>query len=232
MADKKGLETKIKVMIADDDYYVRESLRMLLSKDHRTTVVDTATSTDEILGKIASPQMQPDVILLDVKFEGEKKSGLDIIPDIRKKNPKVKILVTSMVKQDKTVLSAIEAGANGFVWKNETGDGIASAIQKIYEDRFVVTKSIAENLLGKTIELKNYAVEVLPEKKEYQDLTEALRKTMYLYCFCGMSAKEIADELSVAVSTVNSRIKLAYAVLHATNRAEAFEQLVARGDEI
>ena len=53
-----------------------------------------------------------------------------------------------------------------------------------------------------------------------------MRKTLYLYCVAGLSAKEIADELQVSVNTVNSRIKAAYAALGASSRSEAFRRLV------
>ncbi len=69
---------------------------------------------------------------------------------------------------------------------------------------------------------------MLPAEPEFRELTEAIRKTLYLYCFCGMSAKEIADELVVSVNTVNSRIKNAYQVLGAGTRQEAYKRLVNR----
>ena len=221
---------KIKVMVIDDDFYVREALEMLLRKGPITTVSLSAPSPDEAITllKKYSKTTLPEVILLDVKFENIDQLGTDYIESLKKEFPSVKVLIASMTKDEKLIIQAISMGADGYVWKNESGDGIISAIERIMEGRFVITKSIAEKLIGKAVELKDYAVEILPEKKEYQKLTEDLRKTMYLYCFCGMSAKEIAEELCLSVHTINSRIKTAYQILRATNRSEAFNRLIDR----
>ena len=58
------------------------------------------------------------------------------------------------------------------------------------------------------------------------ELTENVRKTLYLFCVAGLSAKEIADELQVSVNTVHARIKAAYAAIGATSRSDAFRRLV------
>jgi DNA-binding NarL/FixJ family response regulator len=118
--------------------------------------------------------------------------------------------------------------ADGYVWKNESTGGIADAICRVSEGRFVLTRSIADELLGTLTDLGDYATEVLPSEPEFRELTESIRKTLYLYCFCGMSAKEIADELIVSVNTVNSRIKTAYQVLGAGTRQEAYKRLAER----
>ncbi|RJQ32690.1 MAG: DNA-binding response regulator [Actinobacteria bacterium] len=225
--------SKIKVMLIDDDYYVRQALEMLIRRDPKTTITGSVEQPEEVVDKLASfkTNQYPDLILLDLKFENSPLSGIDVILKIREVNQEVKILVTSMVQNEAEIIEAISRGADGFVWKNESGEGIVSAIAKVHEGRFVITKSVAEKIMGKTKELSEYSIDILPEAKNYQNLTEGLRKTMYLYCFCGMSAKEIAQELNLSAHTVNSRIKAAYIVLQATNRTEAFQQLVERFKE-
>jgi len=95
----------------------------------------------------------------------------------------------------------------------------------------VVTRSIAERLLGKAVELGSYVTEILPDKPEDRELTESVRKTVDPYCFCGMSVKEIADALQISVNTVNSRLKVAYQAMEAGSRQEAFQRLVERPRE-
>ncbi len=173
----------------------------------------------------------PFIILLDVKFENINVQGIDYIEKIKKSYPDIKILMSSMSTDEDLIIKAITKGADAYVWKNESTEGIVSAIEKVMEERFVITKMIAEKLIGKTVELNDYTIEIMPEEKEYQKLTDSLRKTMYLYCFCGMSAKEIAEELCISIHTVNSRIKNAYQILETNNKADAFNKLVKRFKE-
>ncbi len=222
----------IRVLIVDDDYYAREALRALVARDERTRVLDTVGSGDEASSALASASARhepsPEVILLDVRLGDQATGGIDAIATLKAACPACRILMTSVSMEPATVAAAVRAGADGYVWKNESTGGIADAICRVAEGRFVLTRSIADELLGTLTDLGDYVTEVLPAEPEHRDLTEAIRKTLYLYCFCGMSAKEIADELMVSVNTVNSRIKTAYQVLGAGTRQEAYKRLAVR----
>jgi DNA-binding NarL/FixJ family response regulator len=225
-------EILMSVLVVDDDYYAREAQRALVSKDHRTRVWDTVEGVTEALTALRQTgRPLPDVVLLDVNLGGDERGGVEAIGHIAELAPSAKILMTSAYRNEEIILAAIHEGAHGFVWKNESTDGIVDALVRVVEGRFVVTRSIAERLLGKAVELGSYVTEILPEKPEYRELTESVRKTVYLYCFCGMSAKEIAEELQISVNTVNSRLKVAYQAMEAGSRQEAFQRLVERPRE-
>lgn len=204
----------IRVLIIDDDYYAREALRALVARDQRTRVLDAVGGAAEATAALDTAashhEPHPEVILLDVRLGEAATGGIDAIPTLKERCPACRILMTSVSNEPATVSAAVKAGADGYVWKNES------------------TAGIADELLGTLTDLGDYATEVLPAEPEFRDLTEAIRKTLYLYCFCGMSAKEIADELMVSVNTVNSRIKTAYQVLGAGTRQEAYKRMVAR----
>ena len=219
--------SEIKVMVVDDDIYVRQALENLIRRHPQTKPYYFSASIDEALVTLVKAKTYPDVIVHDIQFQGTAKSGIEAIADIKKITTHPKILISSMKSDQETVMAAIKAGADGFVWKNESGEGIVSAIVKLAEGRFVVTPSVAEKMLGQAVKLDKY-VEVLKEGKQHKQLTESLRKTLYLYCYCGMSAKEISEELNLSIHTVNSRIKTAYGLLHAKSRTEAFEKFIER----
>jgi DNA-binding NarL/FixJ family response regulator len=225
-------EGSLQVLIVDDDHYAREALRALVARDPRTRVWDAVGSIPSAIESITHPAdrpLAPDVILLDVRLAEGERAGIEGIPELRSATNGARILVTSVASDDDTVLAAVRAGADGYVCKNETAEGIANAVVAVENGRFVLSRSIADRLLGKISELGGYATEVLPERRDYVELTENVRKTLYLYCVAGLSAKEIAEELQVSVNTVNARIKAAYASLGATNRSEAFRRLVEGG---
>jgi DNA-binding NarL/FixJ family response regulator len=217
------------VLVVDDDFYAREAFVALLSRGERTRVWGTAPSVEsaiEALHAAAGPL--PDVILLDVHFGCDERAGIRGLPLISAASPDSKVLITSVISSESVVLDAIRAGADGYVWKNDTGSGIALAVERIAQGRFVMTPAIADAVIDEADALRAYAAEVLPGQQEYADLTAALKKTIYLFCFAGLSIKEIATELQVSPFTVRSRIKTAYQIIGAGSRQEAFARLVER----
>jgi DNA-binding NarL/FixJ family response regulator len=224
----------VRTLIVDDDFYARDALRSLLSRDARTRVwgdagdaseaiaiVDSATSTGEPL---------PEVVLLDVRLNDDERAGIEALPDLKAHLRDARFLITSVSCDEDTVLAAIRAGGDGYIWKNESAERIAEAVVRSAQGRFVVTPAIAERLAGTVADLIVEAAEVLPERRAVA-MTESLRKTVYLYCVCGMSAREIADELQLSVHAVNSRIKTAYQILGASSRREAFERLISAEEQ-
>lgn len=221
--------TEPRVLIIDDDYYAREAMQALVARDSRTRMWGTAGGVGEAIALLDSTRgPRPDVIVLDIRLGEEELGGIIGLPRLKDACPTCRVLVSSISRDEETVRVALLAGADGYVWKNESTDGIAEAIVRVHEGRLVVSASVAEKLLSAVTDLGTYAAEVLPDRQEYKELTEATRKTVYLYCCCGMSAREIADELQLSVNTVNSRIKNAYAVLGAGSRRDAFQRLVER----
>jgi DNA-binding NarL/FixJ family response regulator len=227
------MQEKIQVLIVDDDYYVRQALTTLLSKDRRTQVLGEAASPEETIALVtkAKSRLQPDVVLLDVEYKQSTMTGIDAVREVRQQMPEVKILVFSMTRDDDFILKAIQAGADGYLWKNEAAEGIASAVERVYEGRFVVTKSVAQLILGRVSNLRHKAAEIFPDSKKYLDLTRRVEETIRLFCIDGLSAVEIAEALHITENTVRGHIKTAYEILGASSRSEAFQRLVAREDE-
>lgn len=219
----------VRTLIVDDDFYAREAMRSLLSRDARTRVWGCAADIAEALGEIDARRgcdVMPGVILLDVRLHDREQGGIEGMSKLRDALPGARILVTSISRDEATVVAALSAGGDGYVWKNESADGIADAVARVAQGRFVVTRSIAEELGGRLADLVTQAADVLPRRRGLA-VADSVRRTVYLYCVCGMSAREIADELQLSVNTVNSRIQTAYQVLGAGSRREAFERLIS-----
>lgn len=219
----------IKVYIIDDDYFVRQATTTLLTKDERTEVIGSAARPAEALNSIKEP---PDIILLDMDFKHTQEGGLEAIPGLKMAFPDADILIFSMSRDETMILAAMQAGAAGYVWKNDAAEGLGSAIERVKQGNFVVTESIARLIFGKVSGLLgDRPAEILPKGKKYVDLTRRVEQVMRLFCIDGMSASEIADALHISENTVRGHIKTGYEIVGATSRQQAFQKLVARADE-
>ncbi len=219
----------IQVFIIDDDFFVRQATTSLLTKDDRTEVVGSASSLAEAMKNIKAT---PDVILLDMDLKHARESGLEAIKPLKENFPDINILIFSVSRDEKLILEAMRAGADGYIWKNDAAEGLGSAIERVHQGNFVVTESVARLIFGKVSDLLvNRQAEILPEGKRYFDLTRRVEQVMRLFCIDGMSAAEIADALHISENTVRSHIKTGYEVVGATSRRDAFRKLVARADE-
>lgn len=218
----------ISVLIVDDDRAARAAMRCNLDSDPRTRVSGEAAGVAEALIALSAeePAPRPDVILLDVSPGPDAPDGIDAVPRLREAASDSRILVTSAACDEAVISSALSAGADGYVWKNESASGIATAVTWAAAGRLVVTKSMADRILASVTAAIEHATYVLPEQHRWLHLTQAVRKVVYLYCLCGLSVRDIADELQVSVGTVNAHIRTAYGVLGAASRREAFERLV------
>jgi len=219
----------IKVFIIDDDFFVRQATTSLLTKDERTEVVGSAADLSELEKGIKET---PDIFLLDMDLKHAGESGLDAIVPLKQAYPAADILIFSVNRDEKLILAAMQAGADGYVWKNDAAEGLGSAIERVRQGNFVVTETIARLIFGKVSDfLGGRNAEILPESKRYFDLTRRVEQVMRLFCIDGMSATEIAEALHISENTVRSHIKTGYEVVGATSRREAFRKLIARADE-
>jgi DNA-binding NarL/FixJ family response regulator len=220
----------LQIFIIDDDYYVRQATTSLLIKDERTQVIGSAASIAEALRDLeASPA---DIILLDLDFKHTGESGLDAIAVLKKTFPQTSILIFSGSRDEHLVLTALQAGADGYIWKNDATEGLGSAIERVSEGNFVVTASVARLVFGKISSLLGERpAEVLPEGKRYRKLTRRIEQAMKLYCIDNLSALEIAETLDIAENTVRGYLKKGYQVIGVSSRREAFQKLIARADE-
>ncbi len=220
----------IKVFIIDDDFYVRQATTSLLTKDERTEVIGSAAGVLEAHATLK--KSPPDIILLDLDFKHTRESGTEAVLPLKKLLPGVSILIFSASRDEYLILAAMKAGADGYIWKNDAAEGLASAIERVKEGSFVVTESVARLIFGKISGLLGERpAEILPESKRYADLTKRVEQVMRLFCIDGMSAQEISEALHISESTVRGYIKAGYEIVGATSRREAFQKLVARADE-
>ena len=133
----------IRVFQADDHRIVREGMRALIMGEPDMAFVGEAGDGVEAIEQILS--LKPDVILLDLQMP--RKTGLEVIPEVKKAIPDAKILVITSFGDDAHVFPAIKSGALGYLLKDTSPDEILNAIREVAAGRSSLHPSIAMRVL-------------------------------------------------------------------------------------
>ncbi len=181
----------IRVLIADDHPIVREGLRRIAGDQPGITVVAEAASATEALARVADTAF--DVLLLDVSMPGP--TFIEVLQQVRKEHPTVKVLVLSVHPEDQWAVRALRAGAAGYLTKDHSPEQLIEAIRRVYRGGKYVTAALAEKL-ATGLESGGSATphEALSDR-EY----EVLRALG-----AGLSVKEVAARLSLSPKTVST----------------------------
>jgi two-component system, NarL family, invasion response regulator UvrY len=130
----------IKVVIADDHRLVREAWNLLLSRDKRLSIVAICESGYQVIE--ACKELEPHVVLMDINMEPI--SGIDATRTIREFSDEIKIIGISVHTDLPYINALMQAGANGYVTKNSSGEEMIRAILLVMDGQQYYCKEIAE----------------------------------------------------------------------------------------
>jgi NarL family two-component system response regulator LiaR len=207
----------IRILIAEDHAVVREGLRLLIDSEPGMEVVGQAV--DGVEAVQAARFLQPDVILLDLVMP--RKNGIEAIKEIRRENPKARILVLTSFAEDDKVFPAIKAGALGYLLKDSTPQELLHAISETYQGESSLHPVIARKLIRELHEpsVLPPAGEALTERE-----VEVLR-----FVAQGLPNQEIAEKLILSERTVRTHVGNILNKLHLANRTQAALYAVREG---
>jgi DNA-binding NarL/FixJ family response regulator len=132
----------ITVLLVDDHAYIRKGIRYLLEATHDLAVVETAANGVEAVAK--ARQHQPDVVILDISMPFM--NGIEATKQICACCPGTQVLTLSIFPDEEYVRNALEAGARGYVLKEQIGDELVEAIRSIHSGGQFFSHKIAEIL--------------------------------------------------------------------------------------
>ncbi|ASB50576.1 response regulator [Alkalitalea saponilacus] len=184
-----------KIIIVDDHKIVRDGIRAMLLCNKSFSVVGDLASGKELFQQLNS--LTPDIVILDIGMP--EMNGVEITGKLNREYPAVKVLILSANASEDWIVSAIKAGAVGFLPKECSSGELIKALRHI---------SRGENYYGESIASIIYRsyVNILRDKespKRTEELTE--RESDVLKAFSeGLSFKEIADKLCISPRTVES----------------------------
>ncbi|MEW6584748.1 MAG: response regulator transcription factor, partial [Nitrospirota bacterium] len=173
----------IRLLIADDHAIVRRGLKQIISETSDMFVVAEACSGSEALEKVSENNY--DVVLLDISMPG--RSGLDVLRHLKRKKPRLPVLMLSVHPEEQYAVRALRAGASGYMTKESAPDELIAAIRKISRGGKFVSSSLAEKLISELGANGEKPLHEVLSDREYQMLCMFAK---------GGSIKEIAYELS------------------------------------
>ncbi len=207
---------KIKVLVVDDHAIMRDGIRALLDLHDDIEIIGEASDGREAIEK--ARELAPDVIVMDIAMPGM--DGLDATHRIRKKSPKAKVLILTQYNNKEYILSAIKAGAAGYVPKRALGSELVSAIRAIYRGDSFLYPSAATALI------RDYLHQV--EEEPYDRLTGREREILKLIAE-GHTSREIADMLFISLKTVLGHRAKIMEKLDIHNRTELIKYAMRKG---
>lgn len=181
----------IRILIADDHPVVRKGLKEIIEETADMRVADEASNGSEVLEKVSSKDF--DAVLLDISMPG--RSGLDILKEIKKRRPKLAVLVLSIHPEEQYAVQAFKAGAAGYLTKESAPDELLLALRKVSTGGKYVSLSLAEKIA--------YALETDREKSAHETLSPRENEVM-LKIASGKTVTEIAKELYLSPKTIST----------------------------
>jgi NarL family two-component system response regulator LiaR len=152
----------------------------------------------------------PDVVLMDLIMP--LKSGLEAIQEITHKAPSIRILVLTSFSEEDRVISAIKAGAKGYLLKDSSPQALVQAIRDVYQGKTFLFPEMAEKVIRRLVQ---------PEPVNPQTLLTEREVDVLRLIAEGQSNQEIAARLQIGEGTVRFHITNILTKLNLSNRTQA-----------
>ena len=220
----------IRVLAVDDQRVVREGLALLLSLLPGVEVAGTAADGEQALALAA--ELKPDVILMDLRMPGM--GGAEATRRLRAVDPSATVIVLTTYADDHSVLSALRAGAVGYLTKDAGADEIRQALERVRNghavidpavQRHVVDAIAASGSLGSSVPAgtpgQGTQAAPTPSARKLPDGLTPREAEVLALIAAGLSNAEIAARLCVTETTVKSHVNHLLPKIAARDRAQA-----------
>lgn len=199
----------VRLVLVDDHPVVRRGLRALLDTIDEVEVVGEAADGEAAVRE--AQLLHPDVILMDIRLP--VLDGVEATRRISAAVPEVAVLVLTMYDDDATVLTAMRAGARGYLLKGAEQDEIVAAIRAVAAGQVIYGPGVAARMLSL---FAAPAASTVP----FPELTEREREILTLLA-SGLRNAAIAKQLFLSPKTVSNNLTAIFAKLRVADRSAA-----------
>lgn len=201
----------LRLLVVDDHEIVRQGLVALLERRPEFSVVAQAGTVAEAIA--AARRHQPDLVVMDVRLPDG--SGIEACREIRAEMPQTRVLMLTSYPDEEAVLSAIIAGASGYLLKQVRGRDLVAALEAVGGGDSLLDPAVTERVLERVRRAASG-----DDHDELADLTAQERKILLLVAE-GKTNKEIAAEVFLSDKTVKNYVSSILSKLDLQRRAQA-----------
>ncbi len=202
--------SKIRVGLVDDHALLRLGLKTLIDDQADMQVVGEADSTPSALQMVE--RAQPQVVLMDIRLPGD--SGLEATRQVTARFPQTKVVMLTSFADEELVISAIRAGAVGYILKEVGNEEVLRGIRAAASGGSVLDAATTSRLLARVRATENKA-----DKDAFRDLSERELEVLYELSQ-GKTNSEIASSLNLSEKTARNYVSSILEKLHLENRIE------------
>lgn len=193
------MPTPISVVLIDDNRLLREGLAILIREQPGFLVLAAFADIDDALQLVRDAK--PNVVLLDFSLEGH--DSLRVTGTVHKEVPDAKVIVMGLLPAQQDIADFVTAGASGFIMKDASLEQFVTTIRGVAAGQQVLPPELTTSLFSQIASLSIRKGQ--PRVLETEGLTERERQVIDLIG-SGLSNKEIAARLHIAVHTVKSHV--------------------------
>jgi DNA-binding NarL/FixJ family response regulator len=206
-------ESRIRVLIVDDDDLMRAGLRGVLSSDQAIEVVGEAGDGSEAAYR--TRLLRPDVVLMDVRMPDL--DGIAATREVLESSPEAKVVMLTTFEQDDYIFGALNAGASGFLLKRTRPEELIAAIHTIAAGDSLLSPSVTSRVIER---MAGQPASDAARDPRVAELTPREAEVLELVAR-GLSNGEIGARLVIEESTVKTHLKRVLAKLGVRDRVQA-----------
>jgi DNA-binding NarL/FixJ family response regulator len=201
----------LRMLVVDDHEVVRQGLVALLDRHGEFEVVAQAGSVAEALSQ--ARRHEPDLVIMDVRLPDG--SGIEACREIRAARPETRVIMLTSYPDEEAVLSAIIAGASGYLLKQIRGRDLVSALEAVGRGDSLLDPAVTERVLERVRRVASGSA-----TDELAELTTQERKILLLVAE-GKTNKEIATDVFLSDKTVKNYVSSILGKLNLQRRTQA-----------
>lgn len=205
----------IKILIAEDQELMRQSLQIILGIEPGFEVIDAVQNGQEVIQSIRKEK--PDVILMDIRMP--KMDGVACTQIIKENYSDIKIIILTTFDDDEYVFNALKYGASGYLLKGISTKELADAVRKVYQGTAMINEDIASKVVKLFSRMAQSNLSIQIDEQQRAELKNAEWRIIALVGR-GMSNKEIAGKLKLSEGTVRNSLSTILSKLNLRDRTQ------------